>query len=126
MSNPFVWFDHRSDDPSGSGAFYEKLLDWKPASQAPPGMIAFAEGEQPWSGMTPSEDLPTGWLPYVAVDDLDASASKAEKLGATHYLLKPVDIDTLERALVSERKPGEEMPIPPELRPLPRDEEGER
>ncbi len=83
MPNPFIWFDHRSDDPSGAGAFYEKLLDWKPASQGPPGMTAFSEGDQPWSGMTASEELPAGWLPYVAVDDLDAAASKAEKLGAT-------------------------------------------
>ncbi len=61
MPNPFIWFDHRSDDPSGAGAFYEKLLDWKPASQGPPGMTAFSEGDQPWSGMTASEELPAGW-----------------------------------------------------------------
>ena len=83
MPNPFIWFDHRSDDPSGAGAFYAKLLDWKPSSQGPPGMTAFSEGDQPWSGMTASEELPAGWLPYVAVDDLDTAARRAEKLGAS-------------------------------------------
>ena len=82
MSNPFIWFDHRSDDPSGAGSFYENLLDWKPAAQSPPGMTAYGDGDQPWSGMTAAEKLPAGWLPYVEVDDLDASAKKAEKLGA--------------------------------------------
>ena len=83
MPNAFIWFDHRSDDPSGAGAFYEELFGWKPAAQSPPGMTAFAEdGERPWSGMAASEELPAGWLPYVEVDDLDASANKAKKLGA--------------------------------------------
>jgi predicted enzyme related to lactoylglutathione lyase len=46
-------------------------------------MTAFGEGERPWSGMTASEDLPTGWLPYVQVADVDASAKRAFVLGAT-------------------------------------------
>lgn len=83
MSIPFVWFDHRSDDPSGAGAFYEQLLDWQRAPNSPAGMTAFAAEEQPWSGMAASETLPAGWLPYVEVDDLDASASRAKELGAT-------------------------------------------
>ncbi len=82
MSNPFIWFDHRSDEPSGAGKFYEGLLEWKRAAQSPPGMTAFGEGERPWSGMAASETLPTGWLPYVQVKDLDVSAEKAKKLGA--------------------------------------------
>jgi hypothetical protein len=46
-------------------------------------MTAFAEdAEQPWSRMAACEELPAGWLPYVEVDDLAASANKAEKLGA--------------------------------------------
>ena len=35
MSHPFVWFDHRSDDPTGAGAFYEQLLGWTRASHSP-------------------------------------------------------------------------------------------
>ena len=38
--------------------------------------------ERPWAGMTSSEALPAGWLPYVQVADLDSSVAKATKLGA--------------------------------------------
>ena len=81
MSNPFVWFDHRSDDPSAATGFYQQLLAWKPAAQSPPGMTAIGH-EAPWAGMTSSEDLPKGWLPYVQVDDLASSVEKATELGA--------------------------------------------
>ncbi len=82
MSHPFIWFDHRSDDPTGAGEFYEQLLGWTRAAQSPPGMTAFGD-EQPWSGMTAAEELPAGWLPYVQVDDLDSSTDTATRLGAT-------------------------------------------
>ena len=58
------------------------LLDWKRAAQSPPGMMAFQEGERPWSGTTNAEGVRTGWLPYVQVDDVDAVAEQAVKLGA--------------------------------------------
>ncbi len=82
MSAPFVWFDHRSDDPSGTVKFYEKLLGWNRAEKSPPGLSAFGGGDRPWGGMAESEKIPSGWLPYVQVDDLDGSASQAESLGA--------------------------------------------
>ena len=82
MSQPFIWFDHRSLDPGIASSFYEDLLGWKRAPQAPPGIAAFGEGEQPWGGMVPADALPGGWLPYVKVDDLNASAEQAVVLGA--------------------------------------------
>ncbi len=44
MSNPFVWFDHHSDDPTGASGFYARLLGWTPAAQSPPGFKAFGQG----------------------------------------------------------------------------------
>ena len=82
MSQPFIWFDHRSEEPGVVSTFYEELLGWRRAPQAPPGISAFGEGEQPWGGMVPAEALPGGWLPYVQVEDLDASGQRAVKLGA--------------------------------------------
>ncbi|MEO0459272.1 MAG: VOC family protein [Myxococcota bacterium] len=82
MSNPFVWFDHRSDSPSGASQFYEELFGWKRADKGPPGMTAFGEGERPWSGMVAAESLPAGWLPYAQVEDLEMSTAQAKKLGA--------------------------------------------
>ena len=81
MSNPFVWFDHRSDDPAAATSFYEQLLAWKESPQSPPGMTAFGS-DAPWAGVTAGEGLPTGWRPYVQVDDLASSVRHATKLGA--------------------------------------------
>ena len=78
----FVWFDHRSDNPSGVGTFYEKLLGWKRAEQSPPGTTWFG-ASRPWSGMAATEELPSGWLPYVRVDDVDVASQQAQTLGAT-------------------------------------------
>jgi len=84
MPAPFVWFDHRSDDPAAALTFYEKLLGWKPAPQSPPGLTVLAPvpgDERAWGGMAESEQVPAGWLPYVQVEDVDAAGSQAESLG---------------------------------------------
>ena len=47
-----------------------------------------------------------------------ATAVQATKLGAAHYLTKPVDIDEVERALQSEEYANEEVPIPTEFQSL--------
>ncbi len=82
MSTPFVWFDHRSEDPTGSVKFYESLLGWKRAAQSPPGLTALGDEAPPWGGMTATEQIPAGWLPYVQVEDVDVSAQQASRLGA--------------------------------------------
>ena len=81
MSIQFVWFDHRSDDPSGAGKFYEEVFDWKRFPESPPGLEAFGK-DRPWSGMTAAEGIPAGWIPYIEVDDIDASAARARTCGA--------------------------------------------
>ena len=51
-----------------------------------------------------------------------ATAVQATKLGAAHYLTKPVDIDEVERALHTEELANEEVPIPTEFQSLYRHE----
>jgi len=51
-----------------------------------------------------------------------ATAVQATKLGAAHYLTKPVDIDEVERALRNEEYANEEVPIPTEFQSLYRHE----
>ncbi len=82
MSTPFVWFDHRSDDPAGTVQFYESLLGWKRAPQSPPGLTALGDGPRPWGGMAEAEQVPSGWLAYVQVEDVDVAAEQASALGA--------------------------------------------
>ena len=45
---------------------------------------------------TPDEHVPTAWLSYVTVDDVDASTSKAESLGAKVFV-PPTDIPDIGR-----------------------------
>ena len=51
-----------------------------------------------------------------------ATAVQATKLGAAHYLTKPVDIDEVERALHTEQLANDEVPIPTEFQSLYRHE----
>ena len=51
-----------------------------------------------------------------------ATAVQATKLGAAQYLTKPVDMDALERALLTGEGPSEEVPIPTEFQSLYRHE----
>jgi predicted enzyme related to lactoylglutathione lyase len=87
MPAPFVWFDLAvSDNADEVREFYAALFDWAavPATGAAPYQTWIVDGERPWAGVLPAEtSQPSGWLPYIAVDDVDAAAKRAESLGAT-------------------------------------------
>lgn len=74
--------------------FYAQLFDWQPTPFVPPGSPA---GTQPLTlfktepemeggvaGMVqkPNPEMPSQWIPYVVVEDLDASLNRALTLGA--------------------------------------------
>lgn len=91
MSTPdhgrFCWHDLMSTDADGSLAFYGELLGWtmKQTDMDPKHSynMLFA-GETAVGGIVPldpDEDLPTHWMPYVAVDSIEDSCAKASELG---------------------------------------------
>ena len=51
-----------------------------------------------------------------------ATAVQATKLGAAHYLTKPVEVDEIERALMTTELDNEDVPIPNEFQSLYRHE----
>ncbi len=51
-----------------------------------------------------------------------ATAVQATKLGASHYLTKPVDADEVERALLTDELENDDVPIPTEFQSLYRHE----
>ena len=51
-----------------------------------------------------------------------ATAVQATKLGAVNYLTKPVDVETIERALRSDPDDDEAIPIPEQYQSLARHE----
>jgi predicted enzyme related to lactoylglutathione lyase len=81
----FCWHDLMTNDPRGSGAFYSELFGWQ-IRQVPMGgapmTIAYA-GDEMVAGIMKHQqpNMPTFWMPYVTVADLDACTRKAKTLG---------------------------------------------
>ena len=68
-----------------------------------------------------------GWAPEARIVVLTgygsiATAVKATKLGAISYLMKPTDVEEVERALLEDGDPDTEVPIPTEFQSLYRHE----
>ena len=85
MANPFVHVELMTDDTSKSKKFYSSLFDWK--LEDVPGMdyTMIGVGEGTGGGMmkNPVPGIPSHWMAYVLVEDVNASTEKAKSLGAT-------------------------------------------
>ena len=87
------WNELVTKDTKAASNFYEKLFGWQSAPFTPQGMPS---GAPPYTlfkvdpnsmgvgGMmqVPHPEMPSQWIPYVAVDDVDKSLAQATKLGA--------------------------------------------
>jgi predicted enzyme related to lactoylglutathione lyase len=88
MANPFVHIELQTKDLEGAKAFYSKLFDWKFENLSNPNggsytMINVGEGTGGGMFVNPDPKVPTHWLPYVRVDDIEASTKRAKELGGT-------------------------------------------
>jgi uncharacterized protein len=88
MANPFVHVELNTPDPEKVKAFYSKLFAWKFEEMSGPGTAdesytLVKVGEGTGGGiMRQLPGGPSGWLAYVAVEDIHASTKKAQELGA--------------------------------------------
>jgi predicted enzyme related to lactoylglutathione lyase len=85
MANPVLQFQIISKDPEGTGQFYSDLFGWKINAENPMGYRRIETGtnEGIQGGIWPAPpQAPTFVQFFVAVDDVKASAQKAEGLGA--------------------------------------------
>src|SRR4051812_22498446 len=84
MGAPFVWFDLTAAADAGKVRdFYAELFGWPTAPAEGGYQNWLVDGGQPWAGMTTADGVPPGrWVPYVIVDDLDATTEHAIELGA--------------------------------------------
>lgn len=94
----FSWRELVTRDLEGSTKFYTDLLGWTTDTMEMPGGMdytMFMAGERPVAGMMkpPAEkgDVPTTWISYITVEDLDATVAKAQELGA-HLCMPPTEI----------------------------------
>ena len=81
----FCWDELLSTDQAGSVAFHTKLFGYetKAMDMGPMGTYqVLTKGEKQRGGiMQAPPGVPTHWLAYVVVDDVDASAARVARLG---------------------------------------------
>jgi predicted enzyme related to lactoylglutathione lyase len=97
------WVDLASPDVEASVAFYGSLFGWKAPELAPEagGYRTFELDGVSVAGCAPimMEGQPPAWLPYVSVDDADASAARVTDAGGTVYV-PPMDVLDVGRMVV--------------------------
>jgi uncharacterized protein len=108
----FVWNELVTHDVEKAKAFYAATMGWTFDAMPGPdgGNYWIAKlGEQRIGGMFPLNgadcaEVPEGWLPYIAVDDVDKRVKKAQALGAT--LMRPLfDVPGIGRIAIL-KEPG--------------------
>lgn len=99
----FHWNELWTADPARALAFYEKAFGFghEAMDMGPMGVYRVLKtGETSRAGILPAKDEARGrWVPYVAVEDCDATVARATRLGAT-TLLAPSDIPGIGRYAV--------------------------
>jgi hypothetical protein len=79
-----VWADLASSDAERAAKFYVDVFGWTTYVEGSP-YIHFKNGETYVGGSMPGvlpAGIPAHWMPYIGVNNLAASVSKAESLGA--------------------------------------------
>jgi predicted enzyme related to lactoylglutathione lyase len=101
----FGWSELATRDTKAAGAFYSELFGWgkKEDTSGPIQYTEFQAGGRSIGGMMAMTeehgDAPPHWLPYVMVEDCNASAAKAGELGAK-TCVPPTDIPNVGRFAV--------------------------
>ncbi len=86
MANPFVHLELCTPDAAKAKDFYSKLFRWNfTDSDMGGGMIysTFKPDSGPGGGLFSMPNMPTFWMAYVGVDDINAATEKAKSLGAS-------------------------------------------
>ena len=94
----FCWNELMSRDTAAAQKFYTELLGWKAVDSGMPGMkytLFKVAGKEAGGLMAMPPDVPTEvpshWMAYIAVDDVDALIKKVGKLGG-ELLHGPQDV----------------------------------
>jgi predicted enzyme related to lactoylglutathione lyase len=101
----FCWNELGTTDVEAAKKFYTELLGWtlKEGGAAPMIYNEIKVGDQSVGGiyqMGPEfGGAPSHWMPYVAVDDIEAAAKRAEELGGK-VCVPPSDIPHVGRFCV--------------------------
>lgn len=88
MPNPFAHIELTTADLEAAQKFYSKVFAWKLKDMPGMNYTMIDVGGGTGGGMQakPMPEAPTGWMPYVQVDDVKATIAKATKAGAMALL----------------------------------------
>ncbi len=86
----FYWNELMARDIAGAKKFYADTMGWSFDAMPMPGGGTYwvaKTGDQPVGGLfdisgAEFNGMPEGWMPYIAVDDVEARAKKAVAAGA--------------------------------------------
>ena len=107
----FSWNELLTTDPQAAVAFYGQLFGWTTQDWPMEGFTytIVKAGDIDVGGIMPipphAGGMPPTWGAYVTVDDVDATAELAEKLGGK-ILIPPTDIPTVGRFTVIQDPQG--------------------
>ncbi|MGA7987412.1 MAG: VOC family protein [Candidatus Dormiibacterota bacterium] len=92
----FCWLELNSRDIASDKLFYWTVFGWDPSESATPGYTEFKLGDAVIAGgmALPAgrpADIPSHWLVYFGVADVDAAAAKVTELGGS-VIHPPEDI----------------------------------
>lgn len=91
----FSWVDLATNDAAGAKRFYSELFGWEaedvPVPDSAPYTMLRLDGDDVAALYEPGDGRPPHWFCYVAVEDADATATKARGLGAT-VMADPFDV----------------------------------
>ncbi len=85
MPNPFVHLELNTPDLGKAKSFYGALFGWQfqDMDMGPASIYStFKPDNGPGGGMVSMPNGNTAWLPYVGVEDIQASTDQARSLGA--------------------------------------------
>lgn len=108
----FCWNELMTRDPEAAGKFYSELIGWNPTDSGMPGMdyTLMKVGDKDAGGMMkmPAEvpaQVPSHWMAYITVDDVDGCAKKVSELGG-QVVVPPQDIPNVGRFCVIQDPTG--------------------
>jgi uncharacterized protein len=109
----FSWNELITTDPAGATKFYTALFGWKTQEWPTPDFIytivSVNQAEFGQGGIMPippdAQGMPSAWISYVTVDDVDATAKQAEQLGGK-VMSPPRDIPKVGRFAVIQDPQG--------------------
>ena len=107
----FSWFELMTTDVEGAKKLYTQLFGWETEDMPMENMSYSITkiGDEGVGGIMPippeAEGTPPHWGVYVTVDDVDATARKAEELGGKIHV-PPTDIPNVGRFCVIQDSQG--------------------